>query len=122
MRLTYRTLRVLTVIGEQDGDGSSVGLSNREVATAAGISDQGQISKLLTRLEGLGLVENATPIPHRRDQPTGEPNAWRLTVRGQEVAHATRVPSAGGQESDAVKITRARRVRVDRQGIDRGEA
>jgi AcrR family transcriptional regulator len=100
MRLTYRTLRVLTVIGDQGMRGS--GLSNREVADGAGIADQGQISKLLTRLEGLGLIENMRPARHRRDQPTGEPNAWRLAPRGQEVQQATRVDSADDQESEAM--------------------
>ena len=41
MRLTYRTVRVLGAVGEHPG------ASNREIAERAGISDQGQISKLL---------------------------------------------------------------------------
>jgi len=81
MRITYRTLRVLTAIGQRSGG------SNREVADLAGVSDQGQMSKLLTRLEGLGLIENTTGHDH---QPTGEPNAWRLTLRGQEIERAIR--------------------------------
>lgn len=52
MRLTHRTVRVLMVIAERPG------ASNREVAERSGISDQGQISKLLTRLARLKLVEN----------------------------------------------------------------
>ena len=52
MRLTYRTVRVLSVIGEAPG------ASNREVAEGSGIADQGQISKLLARLERLQLIEN----------------------------------------------------------------
>jgi AcrR family transcriptional regulator len=74
MRITYRTLRVLTVIAEQPE------ASNRQIALEAGVSDQGQISKLLTRLEGLGLIQN-TAAP----QPTGEPNAWQLTPNGRDV-------------------------------------
>ena len=50
MRLTYRTVRVLAVIGEYPG------ASNREIAERSGIVDQGQISKLLTRLARLELV------------------------------------------------------------------
>jgi hypothetical protein len=53
MRLTYRTVRVLLAIGQVPG------ASNREVAEAAGVEDQGQISKLLARLKTLGLIENA---------------------------------------------------------------
>ncbi len=80
MRLTYRTVRVLAAIAtHQDA-------SNRQVAEASGVQDQGQISKLLARLEHLGLIENTgTGGPTR-----GEPNAWRLTPRGREVEHAIR--------------------------------
>jgi AcrR family transcriptional regulator/DNA-binding MarR family transcriptional regulator len=77
MRLTYRTLRVLTAIGELPG------ASNREVADHAEVSDQGQISKLLSRLQRLGLIENAG-----EGQSNGEPNAWRLTSRGEAVHRA----------------------------------
>jgi AcrR family transcriptional regulator len=80
MRLTYRTVRVLHAIAELGGQGSDP--SNRQVATAAGISDQGQISKLLARLHALGLVENTGG-----DHTKGEANAWSLTTRGHDVAH-----------------------------------
>jgi DNA-binding MarR family transcriptional regulator len=74
MRLTYRTVRVLLAIA------SDPGASNRRIADAAGIADQGQISKLLTRLEHLGLIANA-----RAAQTRGEPNHWTLTDKGHEV-------------------------------------
>ena len=87
MRITYRTLRVLSVIGEHPGR------SNREIADLAGVADQGQMSKLLTRLEGLGLIENttttaATAEENHRHQRTGEPNAWRLTSKGEQVVYS----------------------------------
>jgi DNA-binding MarR family transcriptional regulator len=44
------------------------------------MTDQGQTSKLLKRLERAGLIENAGP-----GRDSGEPNAWRLTPRGQEI-------------------------------------
>jgi AcrR family transcriptional regulator len=79
MRLTYRTVRVLMVIAERPG------ASNREIAERSGISDQGQISKLLGRLARLELVEN------RGDgQERGAANAWHLTARGEAVERATR--------------------------------
>jgi AcrR family transcriptional regulator len=78
MRLTYRTIRVLMAIGESGGEGLHP--SNRQVADAAGIRDQGQVSKLLSRLEQLGLIQNAA-----EPQVKGEPNAWRLTQRGEQV-------------------------------------
>lgn len=74
MRLTYRTVRVLMAIS------ASPGASNREVGVGAGIDDQGQISKLLSRLDKLGLVENSAAGLLR-----GAPNAWSLTKKGFEV-------------------------------------
>jgi AcrR family transcriptional regulator/DNA-binding MarR family transcriptional regulator len=74
MRLTYRTARVLGCIAERPD------VSNRAVADHAGISDQGQISKLLARLERLGLIQN------NGTGRKGEPNAWRLTPTGEQVA------------------------------------
>jgi AcrR family transcriptional regulator len=82
MRLTYRTLRVLTAIAERPGR------SNREVAGTAGVQDQGQISKLLTRLENLGLIHNTGP-----GHVKGEANAWNLTPKGHQVEQAIRVES-----------------------------
>ncbi len=93
MRLTYRTMRVLGAITERPGS------SNREIGDAAGASDQGQISKLLTRLEKLGLVENTTGQGH---QPTGEPNAWCLTALGERVSEAMLVSSTRSPSSEQV--------------------
>ena len=75
MRLTYRTARVLACIAERPG------ASNRGVAERAGVTDPGQISKLLARLERLGLAVN-TGGGHQ----SGEPNAWKLTPLGVQVA------------------------------------
>ena len=77
MRLTYRTLTVLSAIAADPG------ASNRRVGEAAGVHDQGQISKLLGRLDKLGLIHNGG-----NGQPKGESNAWTLTDRGQEVQQA----------------------------------
>jgi hypothetical protein len=71
-RLTYRTARVLTAIGDYPG------ASNREVGERAGIVDQGQISKLLARLQAQGLIVKTGAL-----QARGAPNSWRLTGRGQ---------------------------------------
>lgn len=79
MRLTYRTVRVLTFIGEHPG------ANNREIAEGSGIADQGQISKLLTRLERLQLVHNIG-----EGQVMGSSNEWYLTDRGGQVERATR--------------------------------
>lgn len=76
MRFTYRTARVL------EGVQRCPGASNRQVADHAGIADQGQVSKLLARLERLGLLAN------QRDggRAQGEPNRWSLTPTGAQVA------------------------------------
>ncbi len=81
MRLTYRTMRVLSFIGEHPR------ASNREVAEGAGIADQGQMSKLLARLERLGLLSNSGA-----GQRHGSCNEWRLTDRGRAVERAARPP------------------------------
>ncbi len=87
MRLTYRTALVLEAIAGQPG------VSNRIVAELAKVSDQGQISKLLARLERLGLIEN-TGAGHAR----GERNAWSLTVMGLRVAHGIRAHTPTTQD------------------------
>lgn len=74
MRLTYRTIRALIAVS------ANPGASNRIVAGAAGIVDQGQVSKLLARLQALGLIHNSGG-----DHARGEPNAWTLTDRGRDV-------------------------------------
>ncbi len=80
MRLTYRTVRVLLAVAAQPGG------SNRQVADESGIGDQGQISKLLARLNGLGLIENSGAGSVR-----GAPNSWVLTDRGWQVQGALMV-------------------------------
>jgi len=77
MRLTYRTIRVLAAVA------ANPGASNRRISEAADVSDQGQISKLLARLQHLGLIDNTGDGAVK-----GEPNSWTLTATGAEVEHA----------------------------------
>jgi len=79
MRLTYRTVRVLMVVGKYPG------ANNREIAERSDISDQGQISKLMSRLARLELVENLG-----EGQEKGLANEWRLTALGAQLEQATR--------------------------------
>jgi AcrR family transcriptional regulator len=74
MRLTYRTARVLQAAATDPG------ASNRHIGEQADIYDQGQISKLLGRLQRLGLLQNTGA-----GQAKGEANAWRLTDLGERV-------------------------------------
>ena len=100
MRLTYRTARVL------EGIAGYPGLSNRQVGERAGILDAGQVSKLLARLERLGLLVN-----RGLGRVRGEPNAWALTAKGEVVARSIRmhVPVGGvglGGSVDVVSCNR----------------
>jgi AcrR family transcriptional regulator len=88
MRLTYRTARVLECIAERSG------ASNRAVASGAGVSDPGQISKLLRRLERLGLAVNTGG-----ERLSGEPNAWSLTPLGERVTAQLSFGSELGREA-----------------------
>ena len=74
IRFTYRTARVLATIA------STPGASNRHIADHSGISDEGQMSRLLGRLSKCELVEN-----QGEGHTKGEPNAWTLTPRGQAI-------------------------------------
>jgi AcrR family transcriptional regulator len=94
MRVTYRTLLVLNVIGEHPG------ASNREIADAADVSDQGQISKLLSRLERLGLIENTGGA-----QPSGAPNEWHLTCKGQEAQRANQTSGHSHLQANGTRET-----------------
>jgi AcrR family transcriptional regulator/DNA-binding PadR family transcriptional regulator len=75
-RLTVRTQLVLTAVAEH------VGASSREIAGAAGVRDEGQISKLLARLQDRGLLHNTARIGR------GKPKAWQLTPQGEALLHA----------------------------------
>jgi AcrR family transcriptional regulator len=83
LRLTYRTARVLEVTAMMPG------ASNVEISAQAGIPDQGQISKLLSRLARLGLIENSGA-----GQVRGAANSWHLTGRGREIELAISRKSA----------------------------
>ncbi len=85
MRATHRTMLVLRAIEAAPGS------SNRQVAEVAGLSDEGQTSKLLSRLAERGVIENVGV-----GAAGGEPNAWLLTADGERVLRLTGgVPRAG---------------------------
>jgi hypothetical protein len=71
---TRRTRMVLQAIA------SAPRSSNREIAQAAGLADEGQTSKLLRRLTERGLTENVG-----FGQAGGRCNAWVLTSRGERL-------------------------------------
>ena len=57
------------------------GASNREVGSGIGIASHTQISQLLSRLCGMGLLLKVEGGP-------GRPNSWSLSEHGVKVAHA----------------------------------
>jgi MarR family len=75
-RLTPRTVRVLDAIASRPG------LSNSELGAHAGVTDSGQISKLLTRLARHGLIES---------RPRAVAHAWRLTGDGYDLVASVRL-------------------------------
>jgi hypothetical protein len=85
IRATRRTTMVLRVIARAPYS------NNREVAQAAGLTDEGQASKLLTRLERKGVIENVGVGAAR-----GEPNAWLLTASGRRAVELLSESSAAG--------------------------
>jgi AcrR family transcriptional regulator/DNA-binding MarR family transcriptional regulator len=79
-RLTLLTHEVLSAVANLSA--SDPGLSNRKIADAVAVKDNGQISKLLNRLQNHGLLANTSPSP-------AASNAWQVTPRGREILHAT---------------------------------
>ncbi len=72
--VTHRTTMVLRAIARAPRS------SNREIAAAAGIDDDGQSSHLLRRLARRGLIEKVAPRSGSRRE-----NAWLLTPSGRRV-------------------------------------
>jgi AcrR family transcriptional regulator/DNA-binding MarR family transcriptional regulator len=77
-RLTVRTQMALATVAGRPG------LNNREVSEIIGLSDQSQISRMMKRLAGQGLVENTQAHAKRQAR------AWRLTADGEAVINAHR--------------------------------
>jgi AcrR family transcriptional regulator len=95
MRVTYRTARVLRTAAQYPG------VSNRLLGEGAGMTDQGQISKLLARLQRLGLLANTG-----EGQARGERNAWKLTSLGERVIEQLSLDTAHNtQEAFTTKET-----------------
>jgi DNA-binding MarR family transcriptional regulator len=110
LRLTYRTVLVLTAIAERPG------ASNRLIGDAAGISDQGQISKLLGRLQRAGLLSNTGLGPGQ-----GAPNVWALTESGRRVASTIRSHTEDSIASSKGHITSRSARRAASGGAAQGQ-
>lgn len=86
MRLTYRTVCVLLAVAENPG------ASNRTIGSVAGMKDQGQISKLLSRLERIGLIANSGLGPG-----SGAPNSWTVTSTGRQIVSSFQIHTQAAQ-------------------------
>jgi AcrR family transcriptional regulator/DNA-binding MarR family transcriptional regulator len=91
-RMTVLTHEVLTAISNLSGQGPNP--CNRALARAAGVKDEAQISRLLARLEGHGLLENT-------GGPAAGGNAWRLTDLGQRVTRDLSLNPPPGREDES---------------------
>jgi AcrR family transcriptional regulator len=72
-RMNPRTMQLLGLIDARPE------ISSRDVAFAVGIRDPSQVSRLLARLERLGLVTDGS------SERSGRRKAWRLTAAGADV-------------------------------------
>ncbi len=93
--VTRRTTLVLGAIA------SAPRSSNREIAAAAGLSDEGQTSHLLRRLAQRGLIEKVTPRSGSRRE-----NAWLLTPCGRRVLELLRFGGAARPDAPASAAVR----------------
>jgi DNA-binding MarR family transcriptional regulator len=106
--LNSRASLVLSVIGSEPG------LSNRQLAARAGLKDEAYMSRLLARLERLGLTEDTSAGRFRA-------KAWNLTPAGQKLEEAIKRAAAapgptssfdlppafvGRLDDDAVRVLR----------------
>ena len=88
MRVTYRTLRVLTVIAEHGGQGHIRPTARSPTGRASPTRPRSHAD--LRRLQDLGLIEQLGRGPTQ-----GKPNAWSLTPWGNEVQRELEASSGG---------------------------
>jgi DNA-binding MarR family transcriptional regulator len=105
-RLNRRTASVLVLIGSEPG------LNSRELAARDGVKDEGQMSRLLSRLERLGVIENT-----REAQRRGDVKAWRLTVSLQELEAVIGHEPAAPARSVALDLMRASGGRLNHRAV-----
>jgi AcrR family transcriptional regulator len=106
LRLTYRTARVLLDVCDHPGS------SNRQIAERVEIHDQGQVSKLLSRLQRVGLLTNsANGAPAR-----GDANAWLLTTSGEQVTGVIRAHSVSNTSTKPASVASSAGTPNSREG------
>ena len=88
-RMTALTHEVLAAVATLSEWGATQATARSQTSPA--VKDEGQISKLLARLQDHGLLENSGGTAG------GAANAWQLTPRGEEILQASR-PTRGSLE------------------------
>jgi DNA-binding MarR family transcriptional regulator len=105
-RLNSRAVSALNVIGAE------AGLTNKEVSSRTGVNDDAQSSRLLARLERLGLIEN----PRNRDSRAYR-KAWKLTAAGQKVHDAIEREANAPEPTSAFDLPKQYAGRIDDRAV-----
>jgi DNA-binding MarR family transcriptional regulator len=102
--LNSRASLVLGVIGGEPG------LSNRELASRTGLKDEAYVSRLLARLERLGLTEDTRDGRFRA-------KAWKLTAAGQKLEEAIKREAAAPGRTSSFDLPPAFVGRLDDDAV-----
>lgn len=105
-RVSSRASLVVSIIGAEPE------LNSKELASRAGVMNDGHASRLLARLERLGLIENARG-PDRR---LGA-KAWRLTTAGEKLAAAIAREAAAPEPASAFDLPSEFAGRLDDRAV-----
>jgi chromosome segregation and condensation protein ScpB/AcrR family transcriptional regulator len=104
-RVNHRIVSVLMVIAGEPG------LNSSEVASRAGVKDQGHASRLLSRLARLALIENT-----REAGSPSAPKAWQLTANGKRLERVLTHDALQPQPTVAFDLPDSRR-RLSRRAV-----
>jgi DNA-binding MarR family transcriptional regulator len=105
-RLNHRAASVLSLIGAEPG------LNSRTLASRDGVKDEGQMSRLLARLERVGLIENT-----REAQRRGDVKAWQLTIALEELEAAISYEPPAPTPSVALELMSASGQRLSDRAV-----
>jgi DNA-binding MarR family transcriptional regulator len=94
-RLDFWAVCVLRAVGEQPW------LTGGEIAARAGVEDPAQISRLLSQLAGLGLVDGV-----REAHGRGKPKVWQITDAGRQLDTAIGRKAPAPERSVALDLMR----------------
>jgi DNA-binding MarR family transcriptional regulator len=105
-RMNSRAVSALKVIGAE------AGLTSKEVSSRTGVNDDAQSSRLLARLERLGLIENTRNRGSRAHR-----KAWNLTAAGQKVQDAIEREANAPEPISAFDLPKQYAGRVDDRAV-----